>query len=240
MKLKPILAIALSLVLIVLGGMLPGLVGARMDPGADAQVEYAAVREVELEFTENDMTIREKLAILGNSTEAVEIPADLASRTVNEIARIATQEAENYEAAGILLRDVQDVDMERYCQPSLYYGRNSRSALFWNVSLSGREWYMNMVVDDATGTVCSVEYMSYEEENAYVDMEYILESFCGVFLKGLGEEFYDYTSGMVMEQTTSARDGSYLAGELSWNDADYGECRIIFFVAENRFSIYLN
>ena len=97
------------------------------------------------------------------------------------------------------------------------------------------------VIDDRTGTVCSVEYRGLEAEYDSWEMQQILEGFCRTYLEGLGEEFFDYSAEDLTSKLDMAVDQSYMAAQLrfnAWDDPLYGETRIVFFLNRNGFYTY--
>ena len=59
---------------IVLGAMLPGLVGERQDAVERGRIQFAPVQEVRLEFADSGITMKQTLAIMGPLRDVVNIP----------------------------------------------------------------------------------------------------------------------------------------------------------------------
>lgn len=242
MRIRSVLVFLLSAGLIVLGAMLPRLVGDRQDAANDNRVDFAPVNEVQLEFTENEMTMWEKLVLSGYIIDSVVIPEQLAVLTQDKVMEIARQTMEQYRQNGLIPEDMGEIRPNISCQPMLLYGSSEQSNVFWDVVLylDGVQWTLHLIVDDQTGRVCRIEYTNYAEESVYDDMETSLFRFCELYLAGLGEEFFDFEPQDLVENARKPADGSYIAAEITWEAADSGSYRITLFLRQNGFYIYAN
>lgn len=245
MKIRSYFLILCAGVVIVLGAMLPGIVGERRDAAEQGRIQFAPVQEVRLEFTDSGITMKQTLAIMGPLRDVVNIPGELATLKRSKVEHIAADAAQRYNQAGVLLRDPGD--FSRYSMVSdltvLVYGPETSSNVFWIVDYAdpeGNSWF-HMVIDDRTGTVCSVEYRDLEAEYDPGDMRQILEGFCQTYLEGLGEEFFDYSGADLAGKAEKDADSSYMAAQLrfnAWDNPVYGETRIVFFLNRNGFYTY--
>lgn len=246
MKIRSVLVFALSAALIVLGAMLPRLVGDRQDAENENRVQFASVNEVQLEFEESGMTMREKLAVTCQYSEVVDIPEQLAALTREKARGIVEQTLEQYRDAGLMLEEISlDVPwVSVYLQPTLLYGNgdSEQSCVFWNATVTWgeAEWACNLLLDDQTGKVCRIGFTNYVEENTiYPDMEDAFYQFCDLYLTGLGEEFFEYDSRQLAENARKPADGSYMAAEVAWiNESGSGSCRLTLFMRTNGFDTY--
>lgn len=248
MKLKSFLALLLATAVIVLGALLPKFVGERQDAANDNQLLFASINDVRLEFTQEEITMSQTVAISGKSYEAVEIPYGLTSLGKEKAEAAALAAIERYQQAGVFFQNITDQGEFTYCQPVLMYGTtvssssvgqgydsDRQSNLFWNVFYSYNDGTFFIKIDDRTGTVCSVEYSDAYHKYKSEDMEFILSAFCDLYLTDLGEEFYWCELSDIIDNAKAPIDRSYLASDISWTDNVYGECRITFFVGENGF-----
>ena len=245
MKIRSLFMILCAGAVIVLGAMLPGLVGERQDAVERGRIQFAPVQEVRLEFADSGITMKQTLAIMGPLRDVVNIPEELATLKRSKVERIAADAAQRYNQAGVLLGDPGD--FSGYSMVGDYtvlvYGPETSSNVFWIVDYGdpgGNSWF-HMVIDDRTGTVCSVEYRGLEAEYASWEMQQILEGFCQTYLEGLGEEFFDYSGSDLADKADRDADSSYMAAQLrfdAWDDPLYGETRIVFFLNRNGFYTY--
>ena len=245
MKLRSIFMILCAGAVIALGAMLPGIVGQRRDAAEQGRIQFAPVQEVRLEFADSGITMKQTLAIMGPLRDVVSIPEELATLKRSKVERIAADTAQRYNQAGVLLRDPGDFSGYSLVgdYTVLVYGPETSSNVFWIVNYADREgntWF-NMVIDDRTGTVCSVEYRDLEAEYDSREMQQILEGFCQTYLEGLGEEFFGYSGSDLAGKSNQDAEQSYMAAQLrfdAWDDPDYGETRIVFFLNRNGFYTY--
>lgn len=245
MKIRSLFLVLCAVAVIALGAMLPGLVGKRMDAAEQGKIQFAPVQEVRLEFTDSGITMKQTLAIMGPLRDMVSIPEELATLKRSKVERITADAAQRYNQAGVLLRDPGD--FSRYSMVGdmtvLVYGPETSSNVFWIVDYAdaeGNSWF-HMVIDDRTGTVCSVEYRDLEDEYGSGEMRKILEGFCQTYLEGLGEEFFDYNAEDLTAKLDMAVDQSYMAAQLrfdAWDNPLYSETRIVFFLNRNGFYTY--
>lgn len=239
MRLKPILAIFIALCIIVLGAMLPGLIARRQQRQSESQVLFSQIGDVELTFAQSGITCSEALSIYSKNKEAVEIPPELASLSREKVESVAASAAEKFRDGGMLLSS-PDEDRLMFAQTLLFYGQDNRSNIYWIIHYGDKKntHTISMVIDDRTGTICSVEYMDQKSEYEPEQMEAVLRSFCRLYLTGLGEEFFGFSVDALMSNAKSAQDSSYLATELIWENDAYGENRVTFFVNRSGFYTY--
>lgn len=249
MKLNRTLVLLLSAGLIVLGAFLPSIVGNRQDAAVEGEILFATVSDIQLVFSENDTTLRETISILCTDPDAVEIPADLANLKLSRVETAAMDMANRLqeEEIGFLLYplDGPPENAEFFvdsCQPvlsssNLVSGLNN---IFWYVEVvsTDRKQFLGLVVDDRTGTICSMNYYDEHIEHSKDRMQTILYTFSYLYLEELGEEFFDYSCNDILKEAQSPTDNSYLASSIRWWAKDY-EYRTTFFVNNNGFYTYL-
>ena len=245
MKIRSFLMILCAGAVIALGALLPGLVGKRLDAAEQGKIRFAQAQEIRLEFEGSGMTMKQTLAVMGPMRDVVNIPEELATLKRSKVEHIAADAAQRYSQAGVLLRDPGDFSLYSMVgdYTVLVYGPETSSNVFWIVDYGdpeGNSWF-HMVIDDRTGTVCSVEYRDLETEYDPGDMRQILEGFCQTYLEGLGEEFFDYSGADLAGKADQGADHSYMAAQLlfdAWDEPGLGETRIVFFVNRNGFYTY--
>lgn len=250
MKIKTPILLLLSFVLILLGALLPMLVGMQQDAANDGEVFLAAINDVQLEFSESDVTMKETISILCGGTDSVEIPPDLANLHSDRASDIALAMARQLQEAGIAfenrveLNELEDPEFSvQYFQTVLASSStvDGQSNIFWTVVVCSKDGtqVLDVVIDDRTGTVCSLDYR--DDYIAYnkTRMKSILYTFCKIYLDELGEEFYDYDRNSILSSAKSPTDNAYLASEINWwaNDFEY---RTTFFVNTHGFYTYLD
>lgn len=239
MRLKSILAILISLCIIVLGAMLPGLVERRQRLQSEGQVLFAQVEDVELTFAQNGTGNSDAFWIYSKNKDAVEIPPELASLTREKVESIVASAVEKCLEEGMLLSS-PEADRLLYSQTLLFYGQDNRSNIYWIVHYGDKKntHTFSLVIDDRTGTICSMEYMDQKSEYEPEQMESVLRSFCQMYLTGLGAEFFDCSVDVLMDGAKRPADSSYLATELVCVNDVYGETRVTFFVNRSGFYTY--
>lgn len=238
---RSLIALLLAAAVIVLCAFLPDIVAWRQDAKYEGQVLFASVSDIQLEFTASDRTLRETIAILGEQRDSVEIPQELANMKASNVHRIATATIEKYREVGLVAQDTQ-FHQEGIVPMLLYGSGEGRSGVFWRVDYYDYSWgrYFVMTIDDRTGMVVSVDYGDGSASYNRQDMKYILRNFSEIYLKDLGEEFYEFDSAKILEGAGSPNDGSYLANAIYFFVDDYREVSITFFVNTNGFYTYIS
>lgn len=245
MKYKRTIVLSLSALLILLGALLPGIVGSRQDAAHDGEVYFASINEIQLEFSQNDMTLKDTIAVLCGTAETVEIPEELAQLKRSSAISYATAAVEAYWESGIVFQeeDIGGFSFEVVsCIPYLAYcsSQDNLTNIFWQITFSNkkRTEYMTLILDDRTGTICSVDYSYGDVILSDEDMNRVLYNFSNVYLQELGEEFYDFDTNKILKDAQFPQDKSYLASSIRWWAGDY-EYRTTFFVNPNGFYTYL-
>ena len=246
-RLKKPLILLLSVVLVVLGGMLPGFVGSIQDRYREGRVDFAPVRSVELKFEDTSMTLRQKMALLADGTSDIQVSTDMTRHTTAEIWQIAMNTAEAYRQAGLIPTTLSPADIA-YCVPRMVYWENSReetqvySNLFWELSITdgaGGENSLSMVIDGRTGTVCTIRYQNVAVPRTEdYTREKALEILCTAALEELGEEFGEYDPRQLAREAMDSGSASYAAAQIAWEDAAHGEVRMAFVISDVGFYTY--
>lgn len=249
MKFNRTIVLALSVLLIILGAFLPAIVGNRQDAAVEGEILFAAIKDIQLEFSESDVSLREIISILCTDPETVEIPADLTTLKQERAESLALDMARRLQKATIAFQtyDANGSETEaelvvQFCQPLLASSNlvEDLSNIFWSVEISSKDisQYLTLIIDDRTGTVCALNYYDANMEYSKEQMHSILYTFSYLYLEELGEEYFDYSSNDILAEAQSPLDNSYLASSIRWWAKDY-EYRTTFFVSNNSFYTYL-
>lgn len=246
-RFKQPLLLALCAGLLVLGGLLPGLVGDAQDAYREGRVEFAPVSAVQLEFEDTSMTLGQKLALIAQGTEAVQVSTDMTRHTTAEIWQIAMNTAEAYHQAGLIPTTLSPADIA-YCVPKMVYWESRRgdggvySNIFWELSISdgnGEENALSMMVDDRTGTVCTIRYQNVTVSRAEaLTLEQVLALLCGMALEELGEEFGEFDPKRMAREAEISEAAGYATAQIAWDDPIHGEVRMAFVVSDVGFYTY--
>lgn len=242
MRLKTFLAILFAAGMIVLGALLPEFAARQQDAANDNQVLFASIQNVQLEFSQGEMTVSQAVALLGKNTDVVEIPESLANLKWEKVKTIFLEALERYQEEGLFFQDMTE-DFTIGHDTLLYYGNGSYDSgtqwnnIYWRLYCNRADGTaaVYMTIDDRTGTICSVEYADSENTYQQADRQAILSGFCTRYLADLGEEFYWCEVTDIVKKAVASSDGYYLASSISWADGDYGECNILFFLHESGF-----
>lgn len=247
MRNRSILALMLALVLLAAGAALPRIVGNVMDASLAEKVAFADASDIQLEFVQTDMAIEEILGILCKSTHFVEVPADLAVHTAGEIQQLAQQTISHYQDAGLIFHSIDAGADIVSCIPQLHYqqGTARKSNIFWDLIFepTDNSWRLEMVLDDRTGTLCSVNYdYRVASENASPgdadtdhDPQSRLLAFADVFLSDLGGSFAALEQEDISAGISTSVDEDYASTTVSWADTIKGECHIVFYILDTSF-----
>lgn len=239
----------LSAVLIVLGAFLPTIVGNRQDAAAEGEILFADIKDIQLEFSESDISLREIISILCTDPETVDIPVDLCNLKKGRVETIAMNMAQQLQEKeiGFWIHHLdgpaeESVYFVDFCQPVLSSSNlvDGLNNVFWTVEVvsTDRNQFLGLIIDDRSGTVCSMSYQDENIDHSKERMQSILYAFSYLYLEELGEEFFDYNCNDILAEAQSPLDNSYLASSIRWWAEDY-EYRTTFFVNSNGFYTYL-
>lgn len=246
MQNKAILALILALLLIIAGALLPQIVGNVIDASLSNKIQFADASDIQLEFVQSDMPMEEILGILCKSTHSVEVPADLAVHTTGEIQQLARQVISHYQEANLIPHSIDTGADIRSCTPLLHYQESStrKSNIFWHLIFepTDNSWRLEIVLDDRTGGLCSVNY-AYRVVPDYVgtadpiyeDLEAMLLTFTDLFLSDLGENFAQLGTEEISAGISTSVDEDYASTTVSWADSIKGECHIVFYIRDTSF-----
>lgn len=251
MKNKTVPAVALALLLIIAGAMLPHLWGKMQDSAVEGKVSFGTVSSIQLEFVQSSVSMTEILSIAARSTNSVEVPSDLAVRTPADIKRLASQSIEEYQEVGLIQHSVDSETQLQSIIPILRYDQTSsrKSNIFWQLAFAPADgsWLLELMIDDRTGRICSINY-DYHVDPDYLDESYIntadpiyedleaaLTQFSTVFLSQLGEEFSSLNTELIEQGTSISIDEGFASTSVSWADTIKGECHVVFYVMDTSF-----
>lgn len=243
MKLRSLLALLVAGCIVAGGAFLPRFVGSRMDAQDENTVQFAQVDSVKLEFAPALMSAGELLAIQANPSNVVDIPPELASKTEGQILDIARSCIRSLKEATFFPEaEAESMDI-LHRNVLLFYGADSRTALFWNVSVQDPEGqqFFNLIIEDRTGLVCHISYNAAADRQYHVEaMPEVLRLLSETYLTGLGKDFLDYDTAQIVADAQSPADRSYLASTITWSTDAYGEGELTFFVNRGGFYTYFS
>lgn len=241
----------LSLAALILGAFLPKIASAWQD-GREAAVLYAPMPEISLEFDHLDQenSIRDKIILLQKEHDSLSIPESMASMSVSAVEKRVLEVVREYQAAGLLPALSQELNKKRISASAYLVRRLSggdQGTVFWTVDVEldpMNPQYLNLILDDETGTVCTVHYTNepllWEDpasrENPDPELlEKWLYSLCSLYLTGLGEEFEDVDPADLARGAVLS--DAVLSTALNWSDILYGEISISFTVTDCYFHV---
>lgn len=231
----------LAAVVILLGAILPRTVSWIVDALGTNQVRYTQISAVSLEFDETDTSLKEKLPLLA-SGERVQVSPSVTVHSTQEIQETAGQIIEQYYQAGLLSSSLS-ASADATVSPFLVYASydpayEMRSNIFWEVTISPKngEHYLHMILDDQTGTLCTLDYETPGLTSSTLERKQKLSTFAALYLEGLGEEFKDVEPIVTTEHT----DNYFSTGaDIIWSDAAYGKVRVTLLIYEYGMYIYI-
>lgn len=250
MRNKTLFALTLALLLLVMGGFLPGIVGAATDRAITGKMEFAQVSDIQLEFVQGDMAIEETLSIYCKATSAVEVPQDLATRSSQDILLLAQQAFTHYQDAGLVTHSLDPQKDLSSCVSMLHYQPDSsrRSNIFWHLNFepSDNSWKFTMILDDRTGALCSVHYeyrkaaetMPTSEPSGELpstDPAESVSAFARLFLNDLGGSFAAVDAETIAAGVSASVDEDFTSTTVSWDDTIKGQCHIVFYLRDGAF-----
>lgn len=249
MRWKTMIALLIFAVILVLGAFLPGAVGYFLDRDGSQVPTCVQMEQIHLEFEEESMTLRQKLALLNSSAQTMQVSLDMTRYTAAEIWQIAMKTAQRYYEAGMVPQELRAADIT-YCLPIMYYWQEQgaegriQSNIFWELSFGGDSLggdSLVLVIDDRTGTVCTLNYQNVNARRAEnLTLGKALENLCRMSLEELGEEFSEFDAkALASEGIGSNASASYAAVDLAWEDTLRGELRLAFVVSDSGFYTYI-
>ncbi len=144
---KNLLALALTVCLLILGAMLPKIVGA-VQAGMEAQPGFGEIQAVELKLDE-PLSLMDKLHILGRGQYyAFSGDTVLSEQEMPEVVETAL---EPYYYRELVPYDWKNVDISAQAW-LLYLPKEPEvNYVIWIVTLRGSDWVVELQVDDETG-----------------------------------------------------------------------------------------
>lgn len=229
-KWKTSLLMLLCACLLILGAVLPGLLGHIQEN--HYQPGFAAMHSVELDL-HGEVSLKEMLSIISNSTNTLEVSGDVAVRTEEEILDLAQERLQPFLDAGLIVAPGLDVRSQTYsCKPYLtvWEGEEAASVICWQVLIQFDEEEPALVLglEDQTGAlvVLDYQYSKLEFYPSYFAPDVTMETLSGLYLSGLGGEFaQDYPEVV----NTYTDDGSVRTqhGRMDW-ETEFGPAGISF------------
>lgn len=231
-----LLILLLTLGMLAAGAFLPQIVAAVQD--SRPQEGHAPVQGVELELRVDYLSVMDRIAILSN-TNAVEIPEEMASRSLDEILDLAAEIVAQYQNAGLITApdiDVHSQLMGYSVWLSVFQGDTTVSSIHWNLQIlfDEEEAPLLMSINDETGALLRITY-DYSKES-YFDPDISMEVLSTLYLAGLGEDFSEYSPAGLEVYT----DNGKIIGQnwaAFWEDEVYGSYGVSFDTRQYGFSV---
>lgn len=241
-KFKSPLILLLSAALIIFGALLPRTVAAIQDDVDINQVNYAPISEVHLEFNDDVMTMKEKFMIMHHDQTNVPVPAKLCTRTQENIMELVQDTIEVYTEAGLIPFSVDVAQCLNDCKAYLGYSYYTETSfVYWSIVLSNIEWsdwMLYLRIDDETGAIMKIEYL--HQATLYeLPLDDKLDSFCQLYLEGLGTEFEEFDKTYLKKHMEATSDGKVTYCYITWEDEYFGNVDMILHLTEYGFSTSL-
>lgn len=236
-KYKSEILIVLTVVVIILCGMLPRMVGMVEDYFADQNVSYGEQKTVSLIRELNDV---EKMYLLKNGTE-VSISEERTKLKWTNMSEVLDAALSWYTQNGFIISMATDFTITK-CEPVLYYSTemSNLSGVFWEIDMELWDYYgqsISLILDDQTGKVLLISYECLEPIFDTKDLNKPLQYLFECYQSERDWHSYFTYAGMKdieQEEYTHKRDMLY-----EYGDVVYGQNGIVFTITENGFSIQL-
>lgn len=235
-KLKVLLLILLTILLLIVGANLPKVVAAVQDSTANT-VGYSDMQSVSLDLsgTRSSLSTAEKLLLL-RSNNILSITEDEASMTLDEVYAAMEAAMEPYEDAGIF-QWFKATSADYIPVICLDPENPERYNIFWSVSMVNKnEPYQILMldIDDETGIPFSIRYETYGSYslNNVLERNYtVMKAFTDIYFRQLGwTESADYAESTDTGYEYGVLDGEVSLSRYSFGDVRYGEVIIDFYV----------
>lgn len=231
-KWKTTLLIVLCTLVLILGAALPGILAQIHEHSY--QPGYAAMNSVELQLR-GQITMAETLSVVSNSTNTLEVSADMASRTEEEILELAEQLLKPYLDAGLIYAPGLDIPSQAYsCKPYLTVseGEPAATVIAWQVLIlhDEEEPALMLGIDDRTGALLVLDFHSSKTEffdkGSYFVPDETIDTLYRLYSASFGEDFSGYPPSVT--ETYTASDGVTAQHcTITWETA-YGPAGIDF------------
>ncbi len=235
-KLKTILAMFIMAAVVIAGAFLPNIVVAFQDQNSDSDYEYADMQTAQLRIEDEvSLSTLGKLAMLSNAT-IVEITEDQTTMNPDEAIQAAFDCLDVYHFSDLISVNYHYFAIDAV--PSMLYSveRPGEYNIVWAISLYAPDHtsIIDLVLDDATGTLLSISYHAAGGPFAESDLTeltfYIAELyFAPLSLTPSAENFGEST-----ENTET--DAYWFSGTYIFYDDIYNEVAVEIMVSPYGFS----
>lgn len=233
-KLKLTLTLLLAVLILALGALLPYLLACLQDAHSQNQTAYADIHSVTLTMQEEEtLSIPGKLSLLWD-VNVVETSENNASMTAEELEAVIRKVLAPYTRNGML----NEQELTAYslsCKPCLMFLTDNPGlyAIGWGVSLASPDYsrLINMVIDDETGTLLSINYTSDAPVYGESSLFKWLDTFSCLYFDALPFTVQPAGEGAPSEEQ------SYQTVLYRLSDTEYGEINIRLTVSTNGFSV---
>lgn len=233
---KTALLILLTITVVVLGALLPGILADIHESRFEAG--FADIRSVELQLrSDGNHSLKDAISLVCNSINTLAVSENVTVRTEDEILDLAEQLLRPYLDQGLILASGLDVHSQTYsCIPYLTVseGEAAASVVFWEVLIlfDEEEPALRLGIEDQTGALVVLDYHSSKTDYIYTGVEYFtpdetMEKLCKTYLEGLGSEFDSFTPEKDTETNTSSGGVYAQHWNISW-EGEFGPAGIGF------------
>lgn len=174
-------ALLLTVCLLVLGAVLPGIVGA-IQNCAGKEPGFGEIQSVDLKLKEN-LSLTNKLYVMGNG-QYYPISEDT-ELTLEQLPAVVEEALAPYYYRELVPYNWKDVSFN--AEPYILYQTNEPEINFaiWIVTLEMDEWRTMLHLDDETGKILDIQHTALNAQSIYTPKAYT-EQFFEAWFEGLG------------------------------------------------------
>ncbi len=229
-KIKLIVALLLTAVLLTAGAYLPRIVAALQDKGSIGQADFTDSRSVQLQIRQ-DISGIGKLAMIDRMSGTIDISPEMANLTDSQVLEAFQKALEPYISAG-LIPELSPWNLESRVMLAQVQDMPELSGIFWSVMATGpdKEYYLlDLALDDETGNVLRISFTC-ESWDSRMLREDILIHFADIYFTELEiPEYQDFaTRDLILGENTSGMRFQFI-------NPDYGQVMVDLVVHEHGF-----
>ena len=245
-NIKNWLSLCLALLLVTLCAFLPRLTTMTVSNGSsleEPEFFYADMQTDQLRIDEKvTLSTLEKLALFPHAT-AVEISADHAEMTEEEVLQMTYDRLDAYANAGLIQENYRYFTIDTI-SPTILYSNDSSNTynIVWQVSLSSPDQIVSieLLLDDETGLLLYIVYTSETEVYASTELSAMVNYVADIYFfpLSLSHDVVSCDPGMTeTEIAENAGPADQFSGTYRFNDADSGDFIIEVSVWYSGFSV---
>lgn len=233
-KIQTALAVLLTVVVLFSGAYIPTLTACFIDGKTTGKGTLSPMTSVELRILQ-EISIAGKLAMMNRIDSLLPIRESKAGMTGEEVMNSVVENIKPYVDAQLSDFYVDDVEMKPYLVQVL--DKPELQRVIWKITVSGDAAdysVYDLVIDDETGKILSINYTSENPQNPY-GIDETLSLFADIFFSNLGiENHWDF----IVEDLEYAYTGDHtIAVQFQLKDQRFGDIYIDMYVHDNGFYI---